>query len=240
MPKTGFEYGGADLESMGFADRYHRHIIKQFAPYLGQRIVEVGAGDGTVSRLIAERSPDRITAVEPSAKMYRRLVETAKRYPLIKPQRGFLADQADRLGGTADSFVYVNVFEHIEDDQAEMKSVYQLLPPGGHLCIFVPAMPSLYSEFDRSIDHFRRYTKPELEEKCRQAGFSIVKSRYLDWLGVLPWWIRFRLLKSKTMSPGAVKLYDRIGVPIMKATESLIAPPRGKNVLLVAEKPARG
>ena len=48
-------YAGRDLESMSFARNYHRWILDTFAPYLGTRLVEVGAGSGSFSRLIQYR-----------------------------------------------------------------------------------------------------------------------------------------------------------------------------------------
>ena len=237
---SSFEYAGHDLESMDFADKYHRLILELFAPYLGNRVAEVGAGSGSFAALLATEPISSLVAIEPSAAMYKRLRAEAEgiRNVDIEIYNGFLADCAKRLKpNPPDSFVYINVFEHIEDDVAEMRRAFDLLPAGGHLCIFVPAIPGLYSEFDKSIDHFRRYTKAELEEKVGQAGFSVEYARYFDWLGVAPWWLRFKLLKAKRMSAGAVRLYDTVGVPIIKLTEAIAPPPFGKNVILIARKP---
>lgn len=85
-----------------------------------------------------------------------------------------------------DSIIYVNVLEHIEDDCLELDYIHRTLSKGGRCFIFVPALMSLYGEFDRKIGHFRRYTKREVEEKCRSAGFKILKSKYFDLAGVAP------------------------------------------------------
>jgi len=70
----------------------------------------------------------------------------------------------------------------------------------------------------------------------RRAGFRTIVSRYFDLPGVAPWWIKYRLLKSATMEPGAVRFYDRYVVPVARRCESLINPPLGKNVIVIAEK----
>jgi hypothetical protein len=101
--------------------------------------------------------------------------------------------------------------------------------------IFVPALPWLYSELDKQVGHFRRYTKKKLTERVQQAGFSIVKARYFDMAGIIPWYINFTLLKN-SIRGGSVSLYDRLIVPPMRAIESLVPPLAGKNVLLVAKK----
>jgi hypothetical protein len=137
-----------------------------------------------------------------------------------------------------DSIIYVNVLEHIANDLKELRVISQTLAPRGRLFIFVPALRWLYGSFDREINHFRRYTRTELEKKCCAAGLKVVSSRYFDLIGVLPWWVKYRLLESKKLEPRAVKLYDQRVVPIARKFESWVDPPLGKNLLLIAEKTA--
>jgi len=238
MPRA-FECDETDLESMTHAEQYHRYIVRLFWPYLGKRIVDVGAGDGTITRLLRESHPQQVWSIEPTDEIFEVLKQSDLRKAAnVELLHGYLKDFSGKLKrGEPSGFIYVNVFEHIEHDEAEMRLVYDLLPPGGHLCIFVPALPGLYSELDRRIGHFRRYTKRELEGKARKAGFEVTKSRYFDALGVLPWWVRYKLLRGKGVSTTAVKVYDRVGVPIIKFTEHGPWPPVGKNVLLIARKP---
>jgi SAM-dependent methyltransferase len=148
------------------------------------------------------------------------------------------ADVAARLKSEQlpDSIIYINVLEHIEDDRAELKTVWQTLREKGRVFIFVPALPVLFSEFDRRIGHFRRYRKTEIEEKCRDAQLRIVVSRYFDVTGIVPWLLKYRLMKSTTMESGAVHLYDKLVVPVAKPLERFLPPPIGKNLLIIAEK----
>jgi hypothetical protein len=55
-------------------------------------------------------------------------------------------------------------------------------------------------------------------------------------MGVLPWWVKYRLLRSNQMEAGAVRFYDQRVVPVARMLETSITPPIGKNVLLIAEK----
>src|SRR5690606_34337499 len=95
-----------------------------------------------------------------------------------------------------DTFFYVNVLEHIENDLEELKWMYSNIETGGHVCLFSPALPFLFGSHDERVGHFRRYTKNELVEKAQKAGFSIKKAIYFDFPGVPLWWINFVLLKS--------------------------------------------
>jgi SAM-dependent methyltransferase len=234
-------YAGRDLESMSFARNYHRWILDLFAPHLGRRVVEVGAGTGSFSELLLARAPESLTLVEPSREMHRLLVARVGRLPTaarVRIHNDTFARVARRLAEEErpDSVIYVNVLEHIADDEAELRLVSDVLAPGGRAFVFVPALQWLYGSFDRQVGHRRRYTRRGLEAKCGRAGFRVVKSAYFDAAGVLPWWLKYRVLRSEKMEPAAVKFYDRACVPVLRRVEALAPPPVGKNVLLVAEK----
>jgi SAM-dependent methyltransferase len=234
-------YIGKDLEAMSFAKNYHEWILSVFSKYLGGRIVEVGAGSGSFSELLLERSPESLDLVEPSADMFQLLeqrLQQVQRPTNINFHNATFVRVADELRNSRrpDSILYVNVLEHIEDDTGELQRVYQTLEPRGRLFIFVPAFEWLLGGFDKKIGHFRRYTRSELQKKTETAGFKVIESRYFDFIGVFPWWVKYRLLKSDSLQPGAVKLYDQVAVPICRVLEGLVRPPMGKNLLLIAEK----
>ncbi len=71
MPEDNtIEYFGKDLEAMSFAINYHKWILSEFVPYLGNSIAEVGAGVGTFSKLILDENINELTAYEPSQNMF--------------------------------------------------------------------------------------------------------------------------------------------------------------------------
>jgi len=227
------QYFGKDLEAMSFAKNYHRWLIAELLPYIKGSVAEVGAGVGNISRLILEADIDSLTAFEPSGNMFPILEEALRTDNRAKAINGLFGKE--QAGECFDAVLYVNVLEHIEDDASELASVRAALAQEGHMLIFVPALPWLYSELDRQLGHFRRYTKTNLVQLTRRAGFSIVKARYFDAAGIIPWYIHFTLLKN-TITAGSVSLYDRLVVPTMRVIEGLVPPPIGKNVLLVARK----
>ncbi len=233
-------YVGKDLEAMSFAVNYHRWILNEFRPFLGKNLVEVGAGSGSFSEMLLGEKPETLAMVEPS-EMFSHLrqnvaqIETETRTTFF--QTIFAAARTEIINQKRpDSVVYVNVLEHIEDDSAELEMIYDTLENKGRCFIFVPALMALYGDFDRRIGHFRRYTKSEIEEKCRAAGFKVLKLKYFDFAGMLPWFVKYKLLKSDSLESGAVELYDKFVVPAIRLAENLITPPVGKNLLLIAEK----
>lgn len=228
------QYFGKDLEAMSFAANYHRWIMAELAPFLGHSVAEVGAGIGSFSQLILGTGIGRLTAFEPSENMFPALAAYLETQPNASAVNGFFAppDGGERF----DTVIYVNVLEHIEDDAAELALAHDALNRGGHLLIFVPALPRLYSNLDRQVGHFRRYVKKGLEALVDRAGFEIVKSRYFDIAGIVPWYVSFVLL-GNSIGGTSVSLYDRLVVPPMRFLEKIVKPPIGKNLLLVARKP---
>ena len=242
--KQDFDYSGRELEAMAEARNYRRWILEVFEPYLGQHVVEVGAGRGSFSELILARHECRtLTVVEPSKSLYdglaarvRQLNTPATRVRTVHGTFSMFAAQA-QAEVPPDSIIYVNVLEHIKDDEAELASLFQCLATGGRALLFVPALSWLYGRFDERVGHFRRYARSELRAKLQRAGFRIVHASYFDLPGVLPWWIKYRLLKSDTMEADAVRFYDRFLVPVVRLIETRIRPPVGKNIIAIAEKP---
>lgn len=226
---------------MAFAIRYHRWILQVFEPFLGKHVVEVGAGTGSFSALLLERPLKSLHLVEPSSAMHKILsatMATRSGATQIKTYEAYFSEVADTIKAIEppDSIVYVNVLEHVPDDEAELRVIFQTLRTGGRLFAFVPALQCLFSRMDRELGHHRRYSLDELRAKCLGAGFKILQANYFDVLGIVPWWVKYRLLGSNKMEPGAVSLYDKCVVPISRTIETLVSPPVGKNLILIGEK----
>jgi len=230
-------YEGADLEALATLNRYQRWIVDTFQPYLSGTAIEFGAGLGNISTRLRSHV-STLELIEPSANLVDPL---RKRFENDEGVSTYLEPLETRLpdlnDAHYDSVVLVNVLEHIEDDAAAVQGFYRILKPGGHLLLFVPALRFLYSDLDRLVGHYRRYHRPELNERVETAGFEIMQSRYFDTIGVLPWLILNRMLGATGFNPFLVNVYDTIFAPISRGLESLAPPPFGKNILLVARKP---
>ena len=139
-----------------------------------------------------------------------------------------------------DGIFAIDVLEHIDDDRAALRTLYNKLETGGKLLIYVPARMELYSPFDKAIGHFRRYHLPDLKAKALEAGFEIETIRYHDFLGYFASFYNKIMTTDENsgLNPKAVAIYDRFLVPFTEFLEKIMfnRPPIGKNVLLVAVK----
>jgi SAM-dependent methyltransferase len=232
------------LGAMESAPNYHNWLLDEFKPFIGKNIVEVGSGTGSITTKLLEFDIDKLYSLEPSELVYKQLLKTVNKYIYesgsskdFQGVNAFLSDSIYKLKGYhIDTFIYINVLEHIENDELELELIYNTLETGGKLLVFVPALQWLYGTHDANVGHFRRYYKKELKNKVEKAGFKILKNNYFDFLGILPWWLAFKVFKIKYLKDGQSKIYDRLIVPVERKIETYITPFVGKNLLLVAEK----
>ena len=233
---TEFNYSGEELDALGEARNYYGWISERFAPALGPRIVEVGAGIGTFTAALLERRPDaRITAIEPADNNYPRLARRFAGDPRVTAVHGYLDGAVPPA--SADAVVAVNVMEHVADDAGFLRAAAAATAPGGHVLLFVPAVPALYGSLDEVFEHCRRYTRRELDEKLRAAALEPVSVRYMNFPGMLAWWLWAKVLRRRTITDRDTRVYDRWVVPVVRAVEGVIPPPIGNGLLAIARKP---
>jgi SAM-dependent methyltransferase len=232
-------FGAADdIERLGSANHFFNWVLDEFDPYLRGRVLEVGAGTGTITRKLVERYPDiTVTALEPAENMVGELESYAALHPRVTVQRQTLATYAVPAVGF-DTIMYLNVLEHIADDAAELSRAATALRAGGALLVFGPAHEWLYGDLDYKAGHYRRYSLPQLRSVVTTAGFEVVSVRYLDIFGVAPYWFVYRLLRHNDIPGSTMWAYDRLVVPTSRLVQRLVRhPPVGKNVILIARKP---
>lgn len=232
-------FGAADdVEQLGTAKHFFDWVLDEFHPFLRGRVLEVGAGTGTITRKLVDRYPDiTVTALEPAENMIGELEAYAALHPRICAHRQTLAGYA--VSETRfDAVMYLNVLEHIAHDAAELRLAAAALRPGGALLMFGPAHEWLYSDLDYKAGHYRRYTLEQLRAIVAAAGLEVVSLRYFDIVGVLPYWFLYRVLRHNDIPGSTMWAYDRLAVPVSRLLQGLVRrPPVGKNVILVARKP---
>jgi SAM-dependent methyltransferase len=228
----------ADLERLGTADHFFSWAVEEFLPFLRGRVLEVGAGMGTITRRLAELGPElTIIALEPAGNVFGDLASFAAVTPRVTAYQQTLREYLPAVEEPFDAVVYLNVLEHVEDDAEELRLAAAALRPGGALLVFGPALEWLYSELDYKAGHYRRYHVAGLRRLVRAAGFEVVSLRYFDVLGVLPYFVAYRLLRRPAISGSTLWGYDRLLVPLSRRFQQAVRrPPLGKNLVLVARK----
>jgi SAM-dependent methyltransferase len=200
---------------MATAERYNAWLYSRARPFLGRRVLDVGAGIGTFTALLVEDGRE-VVAVEPDA------VEAAQlraRLTDVTVVQGTAAD----VVGEFDSALCFNVLEHVPDDVRALRDVHARLRPDARLVVLVPAHPFLYGAVDRAVDHVRRYDKRALRGALERSGFEVEQLRHVNPVGALGWLVSSKLLRRAEIPSGPLALYDAL-VPLFKALDALRLP----------------
>lgn len=230
---TDFAYSGTELDALAAAPNYYRHIVRRFAPHLGTRCVEVGAGIGTFSEhLLRETTVRELVAVEPADNNFPTLEQRFGARPGVRLLHGYLESFPDVRD--MDSVVAVNVLEHTPDDVAFLKAAKATLKPGGAVCLFVPAVQAIFGSLDHEFEHYRRYDKTTLGRAFADAGFGNVRMHWVNSVGILSWFLVGRVLKARTIGVNAVRVYDNMVIPWLLPLEQAVEPPIGQSLLAIA------
>ena len=232
----GFEYSGSELGALSSAGNYYRWLLGRFEPYLGERVLEVGAGIGTFSQMLLTVPRIRsLVAIEPAGNTYPLLAKRLADNPRAKVIKGYLSEYS--IDSSVDSLIAVNVLEHVQDDGEFLRLAWEAVVPGGTLLLFVPAVPAIFGSLDRAFEHCRRYTKDTLGQCIARAGWTVERVEYMNLPGVLVWFLAARVLGWKTIPGRGARWYDRFIIPLTRRVEDIVRIPIGQSLLAVARKP---
>jgi glycosyltransferase involved in cell wall biosynthesis len=221
--QDGTDPGYQTLLRLGRAERYNRWMAEQIAPFLGQRILEIGSGIGNLTRHLVGR--ERVVATELNPRYLRILANTFEHHTGVEVRSLDLADFDPRAltEGRLDTAVCLNVLEHIEDDRQALRRLAATLAPGGRLILLVPAHQWLFGATDRAIHHYRRYEAADLRARMEEAGFRVERVSFFNRLGVLGWYLNSVLFQRKTV-PGLQLRIQNLLVPLLRAEQALPLP----------------
>ncbi len=222
------------LQRMKRLHRYNAWIFSNFRPFLGRRVLEIGSGIGNITKFLLDRELVVATDVEPKCIDF--LKNTFGKY------KKFIIEHLDISGTEAecyrsyriDSVICLNVLEHIEEDMKSLKTIYNLLEPGGRLLLLVPCHSWLYGSLDKHLGHHRRYGEKELRGKLEITGFRVISMKYFNRIGILGWFLNSKLLRKKRLPSFQLRIYNFL-VPFFKL-ENAFPLPFGTSLLAVAEK----
>ncbi len=214
--------------------KYNRWVWERLQPFVGQRVLEVGAGSGTMTRFLYGR--ELIVTTDRETAYLDRLRNYFRRRPGIVVERCDLeSDESRELARYKfDTVMLINVLEHTNDDAGALRRAHQLLEPRGRVVIFVPADKSLYGSMDEGIGHTRRYEKDELIARVREAGFTLEYASHQNQISRLAWRINSKLLGRKALPSAQSRLFDFF-VPLFRGLEGE-NPSSGLSLIAVGRK----
>jgi 2-polyprenyl-3-methyl-5-hydroxy-6-metoxy-1,4-benzoquinol methylase len=235
--QTRHEYAATDLEIIEEARRYGDYVFGLFQPYIGRRVLEVGAGIGTMTRKLLSTA-DLVVGIEPNVNCVTRLQAAMQGESRFALHACHLeeCDLAALALQKLDTVYCVNVLEHILDDVAALQTFRDVIVPGGHVLIYVPAVQAAYGPLDAELGHHRRYSKRTLSAAFAAAGLELTLLRYANAIGLVGWMFNAHVTKARHHSVEQVQLFERFVAPWALPLERMIPPPIGSSLVAVGRK----
>jgi SAM-dependent methyltransferase len=211
--------------------KFHRKYCMSFVKkYIKGEILEVGAGCGSFTRDYI-KDDLQITLTETDNKNYEDLKVIFKKKDNVNVSN----EKIDQINKKFDTILYLHVLEHIEDDIVELRSVYEKLKDNGNLIIMVPRHQKLYSNFDKSIGHFRRYELDFFQLNLINFKRKLLLS--LDSFGYFLYFLNKLFFKNeKFPSKFKIFIWDKIFTPFTIVFDFLTGYKIGKCIIAVYSK----
>lgn len=133
-----------------------------------RRVLEVGVGEGAMACRLAARFDYK--GLEPDPASF-----TAASKRLSRLGRGEILRATTAELPHADPYDLVcafEVLEHLVDDRAELERWRDLLRPGGHVLVSVPAHRRHFGPADEAVGHQRRYDREDLHRILTAAALE--------------------------------------------------------------------
>ena len=227
------------LASLSRAHRFNLWMADTLRPYLGHRVLEVGAGIGNLTIEFLPR--DSYVASDLDPLHLGVLQSMALRRPGLRVHKLDATDPGDYAGLPAatdpaalDTAVALNVIEHIPDAAAAMRNLFVLLSPGGRVIVLVPQGPWLYCDLDRELEHVKRYTAADARVLLETAGFEVETTFDFNRMGVIGWLLNGKLLGRTRIAKFQLKAFDA-GVWLWRRIDWLL-PWHGLSVVAIGRK----
>ncbi|MEP6728805.1 MAG: class I SAM-dependent methyltransferase [Bacteroidota bacterium] len=225
-----FIYPGKELELFSKAKNWKKYLAHFINPHIKGRVLEVGAGLGGMTSWMKHSDEHEWVLLEPDKKMAELLLKK-KGNESINNKYSLINGTIDNAGYELfDTIIYIDVLEHIEDDNLEISKAAKLLTPGGKLIILSPAFQFLFNPFDKAIGHFRRYSKNSI----RKANNRILKEEslhYLDSAGFFSSLANKLLLRQQYPAQKQLIFWDRFLIPVSFVLDRIFFYSFGKSIL---------
>jgi glycosyltransferase involved in cell wall biosynthesis len=230
-------YGSQVLGRLNRAPRFTKWMADVIRPYVGQKVLEIGAGTGNLTVQLIPRSLYWATDINPLYLTFLENVGLNRPYMRVgytdaEKGESYPAEQK------FDTVICLNVVEHLADDLTALNNIRGVLEDGGRAIVLVPCGPGLFGTLDEVLGHQRRYTQKQLMEVAEKAGFHLENVLEFNRIGVIAWWLNGRLLRRRTFGLWQIKILNLL-TPLFRVLDNfLLLPPL--SLIAVLSKPVFG
>lgn len=228
------EYGSHMLVELEHTRRFNIWMGDTLRPYIGNRVLEIGAGIATLTNQFIPRELYVASDLNPNYLHYLRSYSVGKPYVRVMRIDASKLSDFDGLEEMFDTVIMVNVLEHVPDGPQALRNLWSALKPNGRVIIVVPQHPALFGTLDEALEHRERYVTDGLKQSLNGAGFHVEKVFDLNRTAVPAWWLNGKLLGRKKFSRLQLKVLDTI-MPLVRRIDRLV-PWGGLSLIAIAMK----
>ena len=167
------EYGSRILAELEHARRFNNWLAKTLRPFIGDRVLEIGAGIGTLTNQFIPRDLYLASDINPHYIRYLQSYSFGKPYLFVLNVDAGETEHFNGLEQKFDTALMINVLEHVADEKMALRNLWSAIERGGRAVILVPQHPKLFGTLDEVLQHRERYTAVKLECALTEAGFRV-------------------------------------------------------------------
>ncbi len=227
-------YGKEYLNNLNGTPAYVQWITSLLRPYLGDRVLEVGAGIGTMTGRLMGRRLEYV-ACENAPLYYDSLKNRFLRTPHVRVRQLTPDKNSDYQElREFDTAICLNILEYVSDPGAVLANLHGSIKPGGRLLLLVPQGKGLMGSLDRKMGVKRRFASREMKEMLVAKGFEVEQVHQMNKISKLVWFLNSKVLGADHISKLSLKLFDKT-VWLWRAVDKVL-PFDGLSAIYVARK----
>ena len=220
-----------ELEFFDAAKNWRRYQFENILKYINSSVLDVGPGTGNNIQYYKDKA-SQITLLEINKNLANSLKLKFDGDKKIIVLNTDIHSQEKKF----DTILYMDVLEHIENDEKEINKALKQLNSGGNLIFFVPAYQFLYSDFDKAIGHIKRYNKKFFLSFKKDENITIIELKYIDSIGFFIAVLNKLFNKDNKESIGwGVKIWDKL-IFLSKIMDLISLNKFGKSLFCIMKK----
>ena len=173
----------------------------------GSNVLDIGCSSGDQAMKIAEQGVI-VFGIDESEKLIKEFIQKAKQINLKCFPKVGDATKMPFSNSRFDGVIATEVFEHIPNVKKAISESYRVLISGGRICVSVPTKVSekifikIHPYWLKDSGHVNFYSKKEITNLLKNAGFKIEKVESLNFEWSL-FWLIHSMFKTRFDSTGS-------------------------------------
>jgi SAM-dependent methyltransferase len=155
--------------------KWRFNVLQSIVPkgYSWGEVLDIGCGNGIPRKQIERYYNCNVSGCDLNEHMLSQVSEGRGQVYFYN-----IHQREEKFRDYFETILLLDVLEHIKEPVAFLDSVSFHLRPNGKIIINLPAFQSLYSKYDRTVGHIKRYTIPLLRRELEQSGLILEDVMY--------------------------------------------------------------